>query len=116
MSKAAEQTAICSSSGCRMRTRVPWVGAAKLLSAISMRLLLDVSPVTSTVQPGLIALHGNRAETLTDTVFAWLQQRPLTPLEDEVILVQSNGMAEWFKMAQARSGGVCAATRVELPA
>lgn len=68
------------------------------------------------IEPGLIALHSNRAETLTDTVFAWLQQRPLAPLEDEVILVQSNGMAEWFKMAQARSGGVCAATRVELPA
>ena len=73
-------------------------------------------PVTFTIEPGLIALHGNRTETLTDTVFAWLQQQPLAPLEDEVILVQSNGMAEWFKMAQARSGGVCAATRVELPA
>ena len=86
------------------------------LGTVFTLLLLDVSPVTSTIAPGLIALHSNRAETLTDTVFAWLQQRPLAPLEDEVILVQSNGMAEWFKMAQARSGGVCAATRVELPA
>jgi len=81
-----------------------------------MRLLLDACSVTSNIVPGLIALHGNRTETLTDTVFAWLQQRPLAPLEDEIILVQSNGMAEWFKMAQARRGGVCAAMRIELPA
>lgn len=67
------------------------------------------------IQPGLIALHGNRAETLAATVFAWLRQHPLAPLEEEVVLVQSNGMAEWFKMLQARGDGVCAAARVELP-
>ncbi len=68
------------------------------------------------IPPGLIALHGNRAEDLVDTVFAWLKRQPLGPLEEEVVLVQSNGMAEWFKMALASQGGVCAATRVELPA
>ncbi len=68
------------------------------------------------IPPGLIALHGNRAEDLADTVFAWLKRQPLGPLEEEVVLVQSNGMAEWFKMALASQGGVCAATRVELPA
>lgn len=67
------------------------------------------------IQPGLIALHGNRAETLASTVFAWLRQHPLAPLEEEVVLVQSNGMAEWFKMLQARDDGICAAARVELP-
>ena len=65
--------------------------------------------------PGLIALHSNRTEMLADTVFAWLRAHPLGPLEQEVVLVQSNGMAEWFKMALARQGGVCAAMRVELP-
>ena len=94
---------------------VPW-SVSRRYGYCFMRLLLDASSVTSPIEPGLIALHGNRAETLTDTVFAWLQQRPLGALEDEVILVQSNGMAEWFKMAQARNGGVCAAMRVELPA
>ena len=44
-----------------------------------------------------------------------LQQHPLAPLEPEVVLVQSNGMAEWVKMEMARMGGVCAAMRVELP-
>ncbi|MDD2712233.1 MAG: exodeoxyribonuclease V subunit gamma [Simplicispira sp.] len=72
--------------------------------------------MTSTLSPGLIALHSNRTEVLADTVFAWLRQRPLGPLEEDVVLVQSNGVAEWFKMALARSGGgVCAAVRVELP-
>ncbi len=70
----------------------------------------------SDIQPGLIALHSNRSETLAQTVFAWLRERPLQPLEEEIILVQSNGVAEWLKMALASEGGVCAATRVELPA
>ena len=44
-----------------------------------------------------------------------LFRSPLDPLESEVVLVQSNGMAEWIKIELARQGGVCAATRVELP-
>lgn len=72
--------------------------------------------MASTLQPGLIALHGNRTETLAETVFSWLRAHPLGPLEQEVVLVQSNGMAEWFKMGMAQSLGVCAAARVELPA
>jgi exodeoxyribonuclease V gamma subunit len=39
----------------------------------------------------------------------------LQPLEEEVFLVQSNGVAEWLKMAQATYSGVCAAARFELP-
>ena len=71
-------------------------------------------PETS-LPTGLVALHGNRAETLADTLTAWLQRQPLAPLESEVVLVQSNGMAEWVKIALARQGGVCAAAQVELP-
>ncbi|WP_280188053.1 exodeoxyribonuclease V subunit gamma [Delftia sp. PS-11] len=67
-------------------------------------------------QPGLIALHGNQTEVLADTVLAWLAAHPLDVLEPEVVLVQSNGMAEWFKMRMAERLGVCAAARVELPA
>jgi len=67
-------------------------------------------------QAGLIVLQGNRLELLAQAVFAWLARQPLAPLEQEVVLVQSNGMAEWFKMAQAQAHGICAATRVELPA
>ena len=67
------------------------------------------------LQPGFVAFHSNRAENLAEVLASWLQRSPLPPLTEEVILVQSNGMAEWLKMELARRGGVCAATRVELP-
>jgi exodeoxyribonuclease V gamma subunit len=67
------------------------------------------------LQPGLLVLHGNRAEQLADALVAWLRRHPLAPLEEEVVLVQSNGIAEWLKMLLATQTGICAATRVELP-
>jgi exodeoxyribonuclease V gamma subunit len=72
--------------------------------------------VTVPWQPGFVALHGNQTDTLADAVAAWLARHPLPVLEPEVVLVQSNGMAEWFKMQLAQQHGVCAAARVELPA
>lgn len=71
--------------------------------------------MSRSISPGFIALHGNRAEYLAQTVIDWLRLHPLDPLEEEVVLVQSNGMAEWFKMDMARQTGVCASVRVELP-
>ncbi|MEI7514666.1 MAG: exodeoxyribonuclease V subunit gamma [Betaproteobacteria bacterium] len=67
------------------------------------------------LQTGLIAFHSNCAEDLARVVFAWMHKNPLHALEEEIILVQSIGMAEWVKMELARAGGVCAAARVELP-
>ena len=68
------------------------------------------------IAPGFLALHSHRSEVLAETLSAWLTRQPLAALEQEVVLVQSNGMAEWIKMALAgQGGGVCAATRVELP-
>ncbi len=72
--------------------------------------------MTAHWQPGFVALHGNQTDTLADAVAAWLARHPLPGLEPEVVLVQSNGMAEWFKMQLAQQHGVCAAARVELPA
>jgi exodeoxyribonuclease V gamma subunit len=72
--------------------------------------------MTETLTPGLLVLHGNRLEALAEAVFGWLARHPLAPLEHEVVLVPSNGMAEWFKAELAGALGVCAATRVELPA
>jgi exodeoxyribonuclease V gamma subunit len=68
------------------------------------------------IKPGLLILHGNQMEQLRAAVFGWLRQHPLAPLETETILVQSNGVAEWLKIALAEQAGVCAATRVALPA
>ncbi len=69
----------------------------------------------SLIPPGFLALHSHRSEVLAETLSGWLVRQPLAPLEQEVVLVQSNGMAEWIKMALAQQGGVCAATKVELP-
>ena len=72
--------------------------------------------MTRDIKPGLLVLQGNRLELLSEAVFDWLGRAPLGPLEEEVFLVQSNGAAEWLKTSFAQRAGVCAATRVELPA
>ncbi|WP_239739844.1 MULTISPECIES: exodeoxyribonuclease V subunit gamma [Luteibacter] len=72
------------------------------------------------VAPGLMVLHGNRLEELRDVLVAWLRRAPLRPLEDEWVLVQSNGIAQWFRLALARAVedgglGIAAAVNVQLP-
>ena len=76
-----------------------------------------LQPVSCSSRPhGLLVLHGNRLEMLAEVVIQWLAANPLPGLEQETILVQSNGMGEWLKMEMARAQGVCAATRLALPA
>ncbi|MBI1906180.1 MAG: exodeoxyribonuclease V subunit gamma [Rhodocyclales bacterium] len=65
-------------------------------------------------------VHGNQAEALRDLLVQWMRRYPLAPLENEVVLVQSNGIAQWLKLALAadsRAGGcgVAAATEFLLP-
>lgn len=68
------------------------------------------------LNPGFITLHGNQLEQLRSAVFSWMRDHPLDSLEEEVFLVQSNGVAEWLKISIAEEMGVCAATQVTLPA
>ncbi|CAK0747829.1 RecBCD enzyme subunit RecC [Gammaproteobacteria bacterium] len=51
-------------------------------------------------------------------VVEWLRDHPLKPLENEIVLVQSNGMAQWLKFALADNEGlgICAAIKLQLPA
>lgn len=70
----------------------------------------------TSIQPGLIVLHGNQLEQLGEAVLQWIQQNPLSVLEPEIMIVQSNGVAEWLKIAMARRQGVCASAKVMLPA
>ncbi|WP_246058764.1 exodeoxyribonuclease V subunit gamma [Luteibacter pinisoli] len=75
---------------------------------------------THPIAPGLMVLHGNRLEDLRDILVQWLKRAPLRPLEDERILVQSNGIAQWFRLALARAEGdgglgIAASVNVELP-
>ena len=67
-----------------------------------------------------MVIHGNRQEDLRDLLAAWLQRTPLQPLENELMLVQSNGIAQWLKLALARpvaAGGlgISAAIDMQLP-
>lgn len=62
--------------------------------------------------PGLMLVHGNQAESLRDLLVGWMKRYPLGPLESEVILVQSNGIAQWLKLslaadAEEDGGGGC---------
>ena len=68
--------------------------------------------------PGLMVVHGNQLENLRELAVAWMRRHPLAPLENEIILVQSNGIAQWLKqsLAERRSGGIAAAMQVDLPA
>lgn len=67
----------------------------------------SMTPTNQTdLQPGFLAFHSNRSEDLAEVVINWMRRHPLSPLEEEIVLVQSNGMAEWVKMELARMGGV----------
>ncbi len=72
------------------------------------------------LSPGFMAVHGNHPEALRDLMLAWIARYPLAPLEDEWVLVQSNGVAQWLKLSLARDEaeggiGIAAALRTELP-
>lgn len=72
------------------------------------------------IEPGFLVVHGNRLESLRDLAVTWMRRQPLAPLENEVILVQSNGISQWLKLALAADvpsgAGIAAALDVTLPA
>ncbi|MGC9457160.1 MAG: exodeoxyribonuclease V subunit gamma [Halothiobacillaceae bacterium] len=77
-----------------------------------------MSNTLAPLEPGLMILQGNRLEDLRDLLTQWIRVHPLEPLENECILVQSNGIAQWLRMALARDEGGCgiaAALQVDLP-
>lgn len=74
--------------------------------------------------PGLMLVHGNQPEMLRELVVEWMKRYPLAPLENEIILVQSNGIAQWLKLALAADAGqgeaaggcgIAAALEISLP-
>ena len=73
---------------------------------------------------GLMLVHGNHPEALRDLLLIWMKRYPLAPLENEIILVQSNGIAQWLKLALAADAnpvegsggcGIAAAIEFSLP-
>ncbi|HZY16462.1 MAG TPA: exodeoxyribonuclease V subunit gamma, partial [Ramlibacter sp.] len=80
-----------------------------------------MSPARPDLSPGFMVVHGNHPESLRDLLVTWMARHPLAPLEDELVLVQSNGVAQWLKLSLAADPGeggigVAAALRTELPA
>ncbi|SMB24437.1 DNA helicase/exodeoxyribonuclease V, gamma subunit [Sterolibacterium denitrificans] len=75
----------------------------------------------SPLPSGFMVVHGNQPELLRQLLVHWFQAHPLAPLEDETVLVQSNGIAQWLKLALAGEGdagagcGIAAAFDMLLP-
>ncbi|MGO2056064.1 MAG: exodeoxyribonuclease V subunit gamma, partial [Halomonadaceae bacterium] len=79
--------------------------------------LLSQTPLA----PGFMVVHANRLEDLRGLAVEWMRRHPLSPLENETILVQSNGIGQWLKLALAEDpaqggAGIAAALNVTLPA
>lgn len=54
---------------------------------------------------GFIAIHGNRLEDLRQSLITFLRTAPLDPFDEDVVLVQSNGIAQWLKQSIATNPG-----------
>jgi len=80
-------------------------------------------PDARSLNAGFMVVHGNRLDELRSLVVSWMRRYPLAPLEDEIALVQSNGIAQWLKLALAEDPededqggcGIAAAIDVQLP-
>ena len=53
------------------------------------------------IEPGFHAIHANHLEDLRRAVVYICRHNPMPPLESETFLVQSNGIAQWLKLALA---------------
>ncbi len=61
--------------------------------------------------------HSNRLDLLKDLLAILMDSDPLSdPFEDEQILVQSPGMAQWLKLELAKASGISANINFPLPA
>lgn len=71
-------------------------------------------------EAGFVVLHSHHLEQLRDVLVHLMRQQPLPPLENDIVLVQSNGMAQWLQAALAADPpaglGVCAAVEMMFPA
>lgn len=82
-----------------------------------------MSASANDLSPGFIVIHGNQSETLRDLLRDWIRAHPLAPLENEIILVQSNGIAQWLTLSLAADAGpdgegglgIAAALDLQLP-
>lgn len=64
----------------------------------------------------LITYYGNRLETLAERLADTLGSPLASPFAEEIVVVQSNGMARWLSLYLARELSVCANIRFPFPA
>ncbi len=69
------------------------------------------------IPPGLSIIHSSHLEALRQVAVGWIKAHPLKVLETEQFIVQSNGMAQWLKLALAADDGcgISAGLEVQLP-
>lgn len=64
---------------------------------------------------GLNLFTGNRLEVLARALSKVLEAPMGNPLEADVVVLQSQGMARWLSLALSRSNGICANVRWRFP-
>ncbi|MBS4052750.1 MAG: exodeoxyribonuclease V subunit gamma, partial [Methylomonas sp.] len=62
--------------------------------------------MSHSLDSGIAVIHSNQLEALRDVLEYWLRQHPLAPLENEILLVQSNGMGQWLKQSLAQNSAL----------
>ncbi len=69
------------------------------------------------LSPGFSIIHSNHLEDLRQVAVGWIKAHPLQVLETEQFIVQSNGMAQWLKLALAADDGcgISAGIEMQLP-
>lgn len=72
--------------------------------------------MSNTLVSGLLVAHSHRLEDLTAVAVQLMKTHPLAPLEEEIILVQSNGIAQWLKIELAKASGIASMLNLTLPA
>ncbi len=80
-------------------------------------------PDAQSLNAAFMVVQSNSLDELRSLVISIMRRYPLAPLENEIALVQSNGIAQWLKLALAEDPeeddlggcGIAAAIDVQLP-
>jgi exodeoxyribonuclease V gamma subunit len=67
------------------------------------------------VSTGLFVYTSNRLEELLEALATVLQQNPLPPLQDETIVVPSQGLSRWLSQQLAQRWGIAAGLQLPFP-
>ncbi|MEM8997472.1 MAG: exodeoxyribonuclease V subunit gamma, partial [Acidobacteriota bacterium] len=73
------------------------------------------APTVGAGAAGLSVLAGNRLDRLVAHFAETLRGRPLPPLEQEIVVVQSQGMGRWLTLELARRRGIAARLTTPFP-